>query len=159
MRSGIAIDFGLILTSDSSFRCSKDSVSDLSVFEEESIVGQCDRISIQICPFVVTAISLSNSIKRCQILIEIENLLNLCHPLIATLIGVVLPVESRGGSVLKSAQKQADCGSRLSRGYTFESAPVMDTDCDGDCEGDGEGRCTDCTRASVYARPRAAARG
>jgi hypothetical protein len=52
------MDFGRILTSDSSFRCFKDSVLDLSVFEEESVVGQCDRISIQLCLSIVRAISL-----------------------------------------------------------------------------------------------------
>jgi serine/threonine protein kinase len=45
---------------------------------------------------VVKAISLSGLIKQCQIEMEIENLLNLRHPMITPLIGSVLPVESSG---------------------------------------------------------------
>jgi hypothetical protein len=45
---------------------------------------------------VAKSVSLPALIGRCQIAIEIENLLNLRHPLIAPLIGFVFPVESGG---------------------------------------------------------------
>jgi hypothetical protein len=141
------------------FHCFKDSVLDLSVFDEESVVGQRDRIPIQISPSVVTAISLSNSIKCCQIVTEMENLSNLCHPLTARPIEFVLLVELRGGSELKTARMRAGRASRLSRGYSFESARVVDTGCDCEGEGEGDGDCTDCAPASTCARPRAAAGG
>jgi hypothetical protein len=44
----------------------------------------------------VRAISLSELSERCQVEIEIENLLNLRHPVIPPLIGCVLSVESTG---------------------------------------------------------------
>jgi hypothetical protein len=60
---------------------------------------------------VVKAISLSGLIERCQIETEIENLLNLRHPMIASLISCVFPVESSGRRELKTVRLYATEGS------------------------------------------------
>jgi serine/threonine protein kinase len=56
----------------------------------------------------VTVASLSGFIERCSIQTESENLLNLCHPMIAPLIGCFFPVES---SELKTVRLYAAEGS------------------------------------------------
>jgi serine/threonine protein kinase len=78
---------------------------DLAEFEESSVIGQSNRGSTRIyrrwtdgALVVVKSFSFSPLIERCQIKTEIENLFNLRHPLIAPLVGSVLPVES-GGSL------------------------------------------------------------
>jgi serine/threonine protein kinase len=53
---------------------------------------------------VVKSVSPPALIECCQIAIEIENLFNLQHPLIAPLIGFVFPIESGGRRELKSAR-------------------------------------------------------
>jgi serine/threonine protein kinase len=59
----------------------------------------------------VKSVSFSALIERCQIETEIENLLNLRHPLIAPLIGSVFPVESVGLLELKTVRLHAAGGS------------------------------------------------
>jgi hypothetical protein len=83
--------------------CFKDFVLDPSGFEEGSVIGRNKGVSTPIhrrridgALTVVKAISLSGSIERRHIKTEMENLLNLRHPMIAPLIGYVLPVESSG---------------------------------------------------------------
>jgi hypothetical protein len=73
---------------------------DPSRFEKGSIVGRNQAISTQIYRrgidgvlTVVKAVSLSGSIERRQIETEMENLLNLHHPMITPLIGCILPVD------------------------------------------------------------------
>jgi hypothetical protein len=100
-KSGIAVDFQRILRFTSDLPQFKDLVLDLSGFEQGSVIRRSVRVSNQICRrridgalTVVKTIFLSGLIKRCQIETEIDNLLNLRHPMIAPLIGCVFPVES-----------------------------------------------------------------
>jgi hypothetical protein len=102
-KSGITVDFQRIRGFASYLPCFKDFLLDQSGFEEKSVIGQNKGVSSQLYRrridgvlTVVKAISLSGSIERREIEIEIENLLNLRHPMIAPLIGSVLPVESIG---------------------------------------------------------------
>jgi hypothetical protein len=98
---GIAVDFQRIQRFASGLPHFKDFVLDLSGFEERSVIGRNDRVSSRIylrridgAMTVVKAISISGLIKRCQIETEIENLMDLRHPMIAPLIGCVFPVEA-----------------------------------------------------------------
>jgi hypothetical protein len=84
---GITVDFQRILGFASYHPSFKDFVLDLSGFETKLINEAMT---------VMKAIPLSGLIERRQIETEIENLLNLRHPMIATLIGCVLPVKSSG---------------------------------------------------------------
>jgi hypothetical protein len=102
-KSGITADFQRIPRFPSGLAYFKDFVFDTSRFEEGSVIGRNDRVSSQIyrrqingALTVVKTIYLSGFIERCQIETEIENLLNLRHPMIAPLIDCVLPVESSG---------------------------------------------------------------
>jgi serine/threonine protein kinase len=94
--------------------CLQNSALDLSGFEEGSVIGQSDGGSTQIYQrrtdaalVVVKSISLSAVIERCQIEREIENLLNLRHPLIVPLIGCAVPVECDGQWELKTVRQYA----------------------------------------------------
>jgi serine/threonine protein kinase len=60
---------------------------------------------------IVKAISLSGLIERCQIETEIENLLNLRHPMIAHLIDCVFPVESSRQREFRTVRLYATEGS------------------------------------------------
>jgi hypothetical protein len=102
-KSGITIDFQRILGFPSYLLCFKDFVLDPSGFEEGSAIGRNKGVSTQMYRrtidgglVVVKAISLSGSIRRRQLEIEMENLLNLRHPMIARLIGCIFPLESSG---------------------------------------------------------------
>jgi hypothetical protein len=119
-KSGITVDFQRILRFASGLPRLKDFVFDMSGFEERSVIGQNDRVSSQVyerridgAVTVVKAISLSGRIDRCQIEIEIEieNLLNLRHPMITPLIGCVLPVELSGQREFKTVRLYATEGS------------------------------------------------
>jgi hypothetical protein len=59
---------------------------------------------------VVKNFSLSGSIERHQIDTEVENLLNLRHPMIAPLIGCVFPVESSGQREFRTVRLYATDG-------------------------------------------------
>jgi serine/threonine protein kinase len=59
----------------------------------------------------VKSVSLPALIARCEIAMEIDNLLNLRHPLIAPLIGFVSPVGSGRRRELKIARLRASGGS------------------------------------------------
>jgi hypothetical protein len=102
-KSGITVSFQRILGFPPYLPCFKDFVLDPSGFEERSVIGRNNGVSSQIYQrringelTVVKVISLSGSIEQRQFGTEMENLLNLGHPLIAPLIGSVLPVESSG---------------------------------------------------------------
>jgi serine/threonine protein kinase len=102
----------------SAFPHFKDSGLDLSGFDERSVIGRNDRVSSQIyrrridgALTVVKAISLSGSIERRQIETEIDNLLNLHHPMIAPLIGCVFPVGSSGQRKFRTVRLYATKGS------------------------------------------------
>jgi hypothetical protein len=99
--SGIAVDFQRILRSDSGLCNLKDSAIDLAAFEEGLVIGRSDCVLTQTylrrvdgALAVVKSVSLSPLLERRQIETEIENLLNLRHPLIAPLVGFVFPAES-----------------------------------------------------------------
>jgi serine/threonine protein kinase len=117
-QSGITVDFQQILGFASSLPRFKDFVLDLSGFEEKSVIGRNDRVSSEISQrwidgvmTVVKAISLSGSIERRQIETEMEKLLNLHHPMIAPLIGCVLPVEPSGQWEFRTVRLYATEGS------------------------------------------------
>jgi serine/threonine protein kinase len=117
-KSGITVNFQRILRLTSGLAYFNDFVFDLSGFEEGSVIGGNDRVSSQIYQrridgalTVVKAISLSGFIEGCQIETEIENLLKLRHPMIAPLIGCVLPVESRERRESKTVRLYATAGS------------------------------------------------
>jgi hypothetical protein len=100
-QSRIAFDFRRIQRSTSGVIDFRRYLVDFTVLEEGPILGQCQSISSQIyrrrsdCRvIVVKSIPLSNSIEQCQIENEVENLLNLIHPLIQAPIGFIFPVES-----------------------------------------------------------------
>jgi hypothetical protein len=93
-------------------------VLDPSEFEEGSVIGrnkgvltQTYRRRIDGKLTLVKAISLSGSIERREIEAEMENLLNLRHPMIAPLIGCVLPVESSGQRKFRTVRLYATDGS------------------------------------------------
>jgi serine/threonine protein kinase len=93
-------------------------VFDPSGFEEKVVISRNKRVSTQIYLrridgrlTVVKAISLSGSLERRQIETEIENLLNLRHPMIAPLIGCVFPGESSGQREFKTVRLYAAEGS------------------------------------------------
>jgi hypothetical protein len=92
---GITVNFQRILKSSSGLSPLERSFLDLTAFEEGSVLGQSDGGSSQIyrrlmdgAHVVVKSISLSASVERCQIETEVENLLNLRHPMIAPRMGV-----------------------------------------------------------------------
>jgi serine/threonine protein kinase len=116
--SGIAVDFQRILRADSGLRLLEDAALDLAAFDEGPALGRSGRGSTQIywrridgALVVVKSVSLPAPIGRCQIATEIENLLNLRHPLIAPLVGFVFPAESGGCRELKTARLRASGGS------------------------------------------------
>jgi hypothetical protein len=81
-----------------------------SGFEEGTGIGRSNQISSQIYQrridgimTVVKVISLSGLIAQCQIENELENLLNLRHPIIAPLIDWLFLVKSSGRREFKSA--------------------------------------------------------
>jgi hypothetical protein len=117
-KSGIKVDFQRIRGVASYLPCFKDFVLDPSGFEEGSIIGRNKGVSTQIyrrridgALTVVKAISLSGSIERRQLETEMENLLNLRHPMIAPLIGCVLPVKTSGQREFKTVRLYATEGS------------------------------------------------
>jgi hypothetical protein len=117
-KSGITVDFQRILRFASHLPCFKDFVLGPSEFEEESVIGRNKGVLSQVCRrqidgklAVVKAISLSGSIERRHIEAEMENLLNLRHPMIAPLVGCVLPVESSGQRELQTVRLYASKGS------------------------------------------------
>jgi hypothetical protein len=117
-KSGITVDFQRILRFAPGLPHLKDFVLDLSGFEERSVIGRNDRVSTHIyqrridgAVTVVKTVSLPGPIDRCKIEIEIENLLNLRHPMIALLIGSVFPVESSGQREFKTVRLYATEGS------------------------------------------------
>jgi hypothetical protein len=116
--SGIAVDFQRILRAASCLPLLEESVLDLAAFDEGPALGRSDRGSTRIyrrridgALAVVKSVCLSALIGRSQIAIEIENLLNLRHPLIAPLIGFVFLVESGGRRELKTVRLHASGGS------------------------------------------------
>jgi serine/threonine protein kinase len=117
-RSGVAVDFRRILRAASGLGGLEESALDLAAFDEGPALGRSDRGWTQIylprmdgALAVVNSVSLSPRLERRQIATEIENLFNLRHPLIAPLIGFVLPVESGGPRELKTARLHASGGS------------------------------------------------
>jgi hypothetical protein len=96
-QSGITVDFRRIVRWNSCLDEMKYSIDNLSDFEERRVVSQSDRISSEISGrrsdeilIVVKSIDLSRSIGKTQIENELENLLNLSHPLIITPLGFVI---------------------------------------------------------------------
>jgi serine/threonine protein kinase len=115
--SGIIVDFHRILRSDPSFRCFKDAVVDFSGFEEGSVIGQHDRRDRRLTQLhrrlidgvftVVKTLSIQLSIEICQVETEMENQMNLRHPMIAPLIGCGFRQESSGLLELKTVRLYA----------------------------------------------------
>jgi serine/threonine protein kinase len=117
-KSGITVDFQRILRFPPSPFHFNDYKLDLSAYEEGEVIRQNARVFSQIylrrideVMTVVKAISVSGSIERRQIEPEIENLLNLCHPMIARLIGCTLSMNSTEQRELKTVRLYAAEGS------------------------------------------------
>jgi hypothetical protein len=120
IKSAIAVDFQRIRRFGSDLPPLEDFALDLAAFEEGPVIGRGERGSTQICRrridsalAVVKPVSLYARIELCEVVTEIENLLNLRHPAIAPLVGFVFPVESNGRwEELKTARLHAS-GSSL----------------------------------------------
>jgi hypothetical protein len=92
-QSGILVDFRRIVRLNSGLPDFKYYLLDLSLFEEQSVSSQIyQRLSDETL-IVVKSIDLSKSIGKTQIENELENLLNLSHPLLITPLSFVI---SRG---------------------------------------------------------------
>jgi serine/threonine protein kinase len=104
---GIAVVFRRILRIDSEFGDLSDYMINDSVFEEESIFGVFDQISIEIYHRCVDGSSIIDNtlsgMKSMESLrIEIENQLNLCHPCILAFLDqsvLFLELYSEGNSL------------------------------------------------------------
>jgi serine/threonine protein kinase len=97
------------------FRHFKVCVVDLSGYEAGSVIGQRDRVVTQVhhrrCDgilIVVKTISLPVFIELCQSETEIENQMNLRHPVITSLIGCDFRVESSGVIEMKAVRSHAE---------------------------------------------------
>jgi hypothetical protein len=117
-KSGIIVDFQRILRFPSGPFHFKDYLLDLSAYEEGEVIRQNPRVLSQIyrrrsdgVGMVVKAISLSSPADLCKLGTEIENLLNLRHPMIAPLIGCVLSIGSTEQRELKTVRLYAAEGS------------------------------------------------
>jgi hypothetical protein len=120
--SEIAVDFHRIVTSDSDLPQAQNIAPDLVEFEGSPVIVGSDgsptriyRRRMEGALAVVKSLAFSPWIERCQIETEIENVLNLRHPLIAPLAGSVLPVESNGLWELKTVRLPAAGGRRERR--------------------------------------------
>jgi serine/threonine protein kinase len=119
--TGITVDFHRILRSDASFRCFKDAVVDFSGFEEGSVISQRDGSDRRLTQLhkrlidgvftVVKTLSIPLSIDICQLETEMENQMNLRHPMIAPLIGCGFRQESSGSWELKTVRLYASTDS------------------------------------------------
>jgi hypothetical protein len=92
--SEISIDFRRILRIDSELGDLNDYLIDLSVFEERSVLDEFDGILSEIyerCPDGSLMIVNSQDVLESKesLILEIENLLNLCHPCILAPIGFI----------------------------------------------------------------------
>jgi hypothetical protein len=97
--SGIILDFRRICRFRSNLHSLSDSLFDLSGLIEGSQLSESDEILTHIyqecddgLSIVVKSINLSGCVDNCHVESTIENLMNLCHPCIASTIGVVLPL-------------------------------------------------------------------
>jgi hypothetical protein len=116
--SGITVDFQRILRFPSGPFHFKDYMLDLSASEKGEIMSQNPRVLCQIyrrrfdgAVIVVKSISLSSPVDLCKPGTEIENLINLRHPMIAPLIGCVLSANSTGERAFKTGRLCATKGS------------------------------------------------
>jgi serine/threonine protein kinase len=105
-QSGITVDFRRIFRVGYGFYNLADYQLNLSAFKKKSVLDTFNQILSQRyvrCEdgslFVVKSIDRSKSVARNAI--EIENLLNLCHPCIAPPIGFGFPVQSSESQKLK----------------------------------------------------------
>jgi serine/threonine protein kinase len=104
------------LRTDQGFGGLSDYLIDNSVFEEGSVLNECDRISSDIYHrsednslMIVKSKSVWESQARLKI--EIENQLNLCHPCILTPIGFIFGSESSVSGELQIVRLYAEGGS------------------------------------------------
>jgi serine/threonine protein kinase len=107
-RSGLFIDFRRILRFGFGLPSLSDSLFNLSEFNEGSLLSESDHISTQIydnCDdghkIIVKSINLSACVSKSDLEGIIENLMNLRHPCIAGVIGVVLPSRFQGLKIVR----------------------------------------------------------
>jgi hypothetical protein len=100
-RSGIAVDFRRIQRLGFDLPCLGDYTVDLSGFEEKSMIWDSDEVPNQIYHriedeslFFMKAMPLSENVKRSQIENDIEKMINLRHPCIASPVGFIFPIKS-----------------------------------------------------------------
>jgi serine/threonine protein kinase len=115
-KSGIPLDFRRILRVNSGLPSLRDYVVDLSEFKERSMIGDCNEVSNEIYDrvedellVVVKSIPLSECVEKSQLEHDIENLINLRHPCIASPIGFIFPIESGQHEALKIVQFYSEC--------------------------------------------------
>jgi serine/threonine protein kinase len=105
---GITVDFRRIVRVSSGLPSLGGYVVNLSVFEERSMIGDCNQVSNEIYDrfedgllVVVKSNPLSKCVEKSQMENEIENLINLRHPCIAAPIGFIFPIETDSPQELK----------------------------------------------------------
>jgi hypothetical protein len=152
-KSGIAVDFRRIGRGGAcAFACACPGLPlDLTGFEEGSVIGEASRLYRRAkdgMEIVVKAFDVSE-FDSGEVEMEIANLSNLRHPLIAAPIGFAF---SEGEGEMKIEDRRIAHGGRVSGGSCFGSAGVVDSD------SESEGNRRNCAGASVCARPWTAAR-
>jgi hypothetical protein len=117
---GIRRDFRRIERVGFDLPCLKDFFVNLSGFVQGSIIDECNKVPNQIyhrvedeCFIVMKSIALSESVRKSQMETEIENLINLRHPCIASPIGFAVRTESGSPQELKIVRLYLE-GSSLS---------------------------------------------
>jgi hypothetical protein len=101
----------IVLVSKTSCLIHPDLKKKAVIGRNKGVSSKIYRLRLDRALTVVKADSLTGSIERRQIDTEVENLLNLRHPMIAPLIGCVFPVESSGRWEFRTVRLYATDGS------------------------------------------------
>jgi hypothetical protein len=117
-RRGINLPFRRIVRSSFDALNIQTHSLDLTAFAELSVIGRSDRHRSQLYRrlddgklIVVRSLAILDTVHSSTIHCEMENLVQLRHPLIAVPVGFVFPFESSVPRELKIARLWADCGS------------------------------------------------
>jgi serine/threonine protein kinase len=115
---GIVVDFRRLLSFNSGLPDLTTYSIDLSEFEERTVLNEWNEILSETyerladgCLIVVKSIKVSNCLESRKIEKELENVMNLSHPCIASPIGFVFPAKSSSLQELKIARLSFEGGS------------------------------------------------